>query len=608
MDKKSYIGLALIFAIMVIFQWINAPSEEEREKWRQYHEQQAAAEKARQNSIAALQAAAQTVNVALDDTTRQSQLVAKYGLLAPYMEGEQSYTKLENNLLSLELTNKGARVYSAEIKEYKAYGDRALKLFDGDDNRFGFSFTHNTRSFFTGDIYFQLKEQNDSSVTFSANIGEGSMTMKYLLPHNSYEVHYSVETENLGSVVYNHSSALDFEWTMNMPYVEKGHKSESTWSGVYFRYAGGDVEDLGAQGTQKEEVNMKVDWVAYKDQFFSTIFEAKDQFAGAYLTSNAHDINKDTLIMKDMSANLGVKFDFNKPHESAEFSLYFLPNYFYALESYEDKEFTELLPLGWGIFGWINEYFIIPVFKYLEMAFDSYGLIILLLTIIIKTIIFPFTFSSYKSQAKMRVLKPQIDEINARIPAEKAMERQQATMNLYKKAGVNPMGGCLPMLLQMPIIFAAFHFFPAAIEFRGQSFLWADDLSTFDSIIDLPFNIPFYGAHVSLFCLLFCAVQIVYSKAQMQTQSQAMPGMSAMMYIMPIMMLFFLNDFPAALNYYYFLSMLITILQTMIIKRFFINEASILAQIEANKKKPTKKSKWQARYEELMREQKKQRK
>lgn len=607
MDKKSYIGLALIFVVMVVFQWINSPSEEERAKWRQYHEQQAAAEKARQDSIAALQAAAQSVDVALDDTTRQSQLVAKYGLLAPYMEGELNHITLENNLIALDLTNKGARIYSAEIKEYKAYGDRALKLFDGDDNRFGFSFIHNTRSYFTGDMYFNLKEKNDSCATFVANIGDGSMTMTYYLPNNSYEVHYTLETENLGSYVYNRTSALDLEWTMNMPYAEKGHKSEGTWSGVYYRYAEGDVDDLGATGNKKEQINMNLDWVAYKDQFFSSILEAKSQFAGATLSTNAHDMSKDTLIMKDMASNLGVKFDFNKPQESAEFSFYFVPNYYYALESYEGKEFTELLPLGWGIFGWINEYFIIPVFKYLEMAFDSYGLIILLLTIIIKTIIFPFTFSSYKSQAKMRVLKPQVDEINAKIPAEKAMERQQATMNLYKKAGVNPMGGCLPMLLQMPIVFAAFRFFPAAIEFRGQSFLWADDLSTYDSIINLPFNIPFYGAHVSLFCLLFCGVQVAYSKAQMQTQ-QSMPGMGMMMYIMPIMMLFFLNDFPAALNYYYFLSMLITILQTMVIKRFFIDEKSILAQIEANKKKPTKKSKWQARYEELMREQKKQRK
>lgn len=607
MDKKSYIGLALIFAIIVIFQWINSPSEEEREKWRAYHEQQAAAEKARQDSIAALQAA-QSVEIAVDDSTRLNQLNAKYGILAPCMEGEQNFTKLENNLISLQLSNQGARVYSAEIKEYKAYGDKALKLFDGDNNRFGFSFIHNNRSFFTGDMFFQLKEQNDSSVSYIANIGNGSLTMSYFLPHNSYEVHYTITADSLGDKLFNRNPAIELEWAIAMPYAEKGHKSESTWSGVYYRINNGDVEDLGATGEQHKEENLGIDWVAYKDQFFSSILKANTPFAGATLSSVAHDIDKDTLIMKDVAANLGVKFDMTKPQESADFSFYFLPNYYYALDSYKDLDFTELLPLGWGIFGWINEYFIIPVFKYLEMAFDNYGLIILLLTIIIKTIIFPFTFSSYKSQAKMRVLKPQIDEINKRIPAEKAMERQQETMNLYKKAGVNPMGGCLPMLLQMPIVFAAFRFFPAAIEFRGESFLWADDLSTYDSILDLPFKIPFYGAHISLFCLLFCAVQVIYSKAQMQNQSQTMPGMGMMMYMMPVMMLFFLNDFPAALNYYYFLSMLITILQTAIIKRFFIDEKSILAQIEANKKKPSKKSKWQARYEELLREQKKQRK
>lgn len=610
MDKKSIIGLVIIFAILIGFHFINRPSEAERMRWIAMQDSIAQAQAQYEDSIKALNALTESKqNIAVNDSASiDSIMQSKYGVMAGVVEGIEEKIVLENNLVKATITTKGGRIYSAELKDYNAYGDKPLKLFDGDANRFGFYFINNNRNYFTGDLYFKtsgVKTSPDSTQTLTLEIpiADGSLKYHYTLAKDSYALDYSIESTNLQNYVTINGAAIDLEWDVKMPALEKSHKSEGLWSGLYYRYNDGDVEELGATGNQDEDVNMNLDWIAVKNQFFSTIFVAKDNFAGAQLSSVACE-ETDTII-KEISTKIGVKYNFFN-NQKSDFQFIFTPNYFYTLESFEGMELTELLPLGWGIFGWINEWAIIPIFKFLENAFDNYGLIILLLTIIIKVVIFPFTYSSFKSQAKMRVLKPQIDEINAKIPADKPMERQQATMKLYKQAGVSPMGGCLPMLLQMPILFAAFRFFPAAVELRGESFLWADDLSTYDSIFDLGFTIPFYGDHVSLFCLLMCVTNIVYTKFTMQAQSnQQMPGMAFMMYLMPIMLLFFFNDYPAGLCYYYFVSTLITVLQTIIIKMFFIDEAAILEKIESNKKRPQngKKSKWQMKMEKLLEEQ-----
>lgn len=610
MDKKSIIGLVLIFAILIGFHFINRPSEAERLRWQARMDSIAQAKAHYEDSLKQInaQAKAKANEITTDSVALDSIKAKKYGLLAGVIDGKDDQIILENNLIKVTISSKGGRVYSAELKDYKAYDDKPLKLFDGDANRFGFYFIHNNRNYFTGDLYFkssgiQLSEDSTQSLVMEIPVADGSLKYRYTLANNSYALDYSIESNGLQDYVSINGAALDIEWDVKMPALEKSHKSEGLWSGLYYRYDDGDVEELGATGNQNESVNMNLDWIAVKNQFFSTVFVAKEKFAGAQLNSEAC-AETDTII-KEISTKIGVKYNFYN-NQTSNFQFLFIPNYFYTLDSFEDMELTELLPLGWGIFGWINEWAIIPIFKFLENAFSNYGLIILLLTIIIKLVIFPFTYSSFKSQAKMRVLKPQIDEINAKIPADKPMERQQATMKLYKQAGVSPMGGCLPMLLQMPILFAAFRFFPAAVELRGESFLWADDLSTYDSILDLGFSIPFYGDHISLFCLLMCVTNLVYTKFTMQAQSsQQMPGMKFMMYLMPIMLLFFFNDYPAGLCYYYFISTLITVLQTIIIKAFFIDEAAILAKIESNKRRPqnAKKSKWQIRMEQLMEEQ-----
>jgi YidC/Oxa1 family membrane protein insertase len=343
-------------------------------------------------------------------------------------------------------------------------------------------------------------------------------------------------------------------------------------------------------------------WVAFKDQFFSSVLIASQNFGGGYVETEVIEDEKSPFLRINQ-AELALPFRFVEDDE-ASMQFFFGPNHFYTLRSYEGLELHEILPLGWGIFGWINRYAVIPVFNFLEGFIGNYGIIILILTILIKIVLFPLTYKSYMSTAKMRVLKPQIDEINERIPKEKAMERQQATMALYRKAGVNPMGGCLPILLQMPILIAMFRFFPSSIELRQESFLWASDLSTYDSILDLPFTIPFYGDHVSLFTLLMAVTNVVYTRInQEMTQSSAqMPGMKGMMYLMPVMFLFFFNSYASGLSYYYFISTLITIGQTVLIRQF-VDEKAILARLKANQKKPAKKSKFQARLEEMQKQQ-----
>jgi YidC/Oxa1 family membrane protein insertase len=387
-----------------------------------------------------------------------------------------------------------------------------------------------------------------------------------------------------------------------MPAQEKARTAETQYSGVYYKFFQDEVDNISGNRSSSEDLRTPLKWVAFKDQFFSSVLIASQNFGGGYVETEVIEDEKSPFLRINQ-AELALPFRFVEDDE-ASMQFFFGPNHFYTLRSYEGLELHEILPLGWGIFGWINRYAVIPVFNFLEGFIGNYGIIILILTILIKIVLFPLTYKSYMSTAKMRVLKPQIDEINERIPKEKAMERQQATMALYRKAGVNPMGGCLPILLQMPILIAMFRFFPSSIELRQESFLWASDLSTYDSILDLPFTIPFYGDHVSLFTLLMAVTNVVYTRInQEMTQSSAqMPGMKGMMYLMPVMFLFFFNSYASGLSYYYFISTLITIGQTVLIRQF-VDEKAILARLKANQKKPAKKSKFQARLEEMQKQQ-----
>ncbi len=609
MDKNSITGIILITAILGFFWWMNKPSEQElaEQKRRQDSLHQVnlvrmAAEK-QADEVRAKQAAIEVVEK--DSATLAAEKQSRFGLFADAAEGEQSFITLENNLIRMKISTKGARIYSVELKDYTTHDGQALLLQDGDQNTFGFNFIHSNRVFHTNDLFFNVASTSSNKADLIINAAEGQMVFSYSLPDNSYMADFNITTRNMGSIISTNTGSLALEWKMQMNAQEKSPDFERQRAGVYFKFAQEDVDHINATSSDSENLTTKVKWVAFKDQFFSSVFIAKDNFLSGEVSTEAPEEKTDRLIM-NASALINVPFTGD---DNLGFHFYFGPNDFKALKPYDEAyKLRELVYLGWGFLRYIN-LGVIEVFHFFEGFISSYGLIILLLTILIKLLLFPLTYKSYVSTAKMKVLKPQIEEINNRIPKDKAMERQQATMALYKKAGVNPMGGCLPMLLQMPILFAMFQFFPASIELRQESFLWATDLSSYDSILELPFNIPFYGSHVSLFCLLMAITNIVYTKInqEMTQSSQQMPGMKGMMYMMPVMFLFFFNNYASGLSYYYFVSTLITIGQTLLIRRF-VDEKALLLKLKANQKKPVKKSKFQQRLEDMQKQANKKRK
>jgi YidC/Oxa1 family membrane protein insertase len=404
----------------------------------------------------------------------------------------------------------------------------------------------------------------------------------------------------MDDVISTTTDYLDLNWDMYVRGFEKGRVNELNYTSIFLKHYQDEVERFNQKSKKdvtEKDIATRIQWIASKQQFFSAVFIAKEYFTNAYLISTKLDVTSKYL--KKFAAQIGIPYE-SKPDQTLQMAFYFGPNHVTTLKKY-GNDLQELVNLGGLMSRWISRYIIIPIFNFLNRFIGNYGLIILLLTIIIKVILFPLTYRSYLSMAKMRILKPEIDKINEKIPKEKAMERQQATMALYKKAGVSPMGGCLPMLLQMPILISMYRFFPTSIELRQEKFLWAHDLSTYDSILNLPFNIPMYGDHISLFTLLMTASTLLTMRLSNQTtaSSQQMPGMKGMMYIMPIMFMFILNNFSAALTYYYFLANVITFGQNYIFKQFVNEEALHKKMMENKAKAPKKKSGFQKRLEEM---------
>lgn len=541
--------------------------------------------------------------------------IARYKEFAQYLTGEEQTVKLENSVLSLDLSNKGGFLSRAELKEYQAYDSSNVVLFDATTSNFNMTLLTNNQRLETRDLYFTPEVEGDTAVVMALNLGENArFAIRYTLMPDSYIVKMDIEQSNMANIIPSSTSAIDIHWYQKMKRNEKGRTFEERNSAIYYKYAGGDVEDLSAMETESEEAGSRVKWVAFKNQFFSSAIIARDNFTGAKFSSVDLKETSQTAFLKDMTADMAIEYS-SADANPASFDIFLGPNLYPLLSDYddtlnadEDLELTKLIPLGWALFRWINTLIIIPVFTFLGGFMSNYGLIILLLTIFIKIILFPFTYKSYMSQAKMRLLAPEIKEINDKYPGqENAMVRQQKTMELYSKAGASPFSGCLPMLLQMPILIAMFTFFPSCIELRGEAFLWAKDLSAPDAIFSWETHIPIissiFGNHVSLFCLLMTATNILYTYINMQNQPQqsSMPGMKWMMYLMPVMFLFF-NDYASGLSYYYFLSLLITIVQTYAF-RFIIDEDKVKAQMKANAKKPRKKSGFMARLEEAQRKQ-----
>jgi len=420
-------------------------------------------------------------------------------------------------------------------------------------------------------------------------------------------VDYNLRFVNMDGILDRRTTQLRLHWNADMPHLEKGYKNEKNYSAVAFRFSGTkDVKNLGMRkDSAKESFSANLRWFGFRQQFFSAILVAENNFVGGTLENKfyAEDVAVASGDLMRSSAEMVLDLDTQSKDFSLPFKFYFGPNHYPTLKTY-DEGFEKMIPLGGKIIGPINRYVIIPVFNWLSKYIASYGLIILILTILIKLVISPLTLKSYKSSAKMKVLQPEIQKINERYPKqEDAMKKQQATMDLYKRAGVSMFGGCLPMLLQFPILFAMFRFFPVSFELRQQKFLWADDLSGYDSILDFGFNIPLYGDHISLFALLMGVSMFFYSRLTMtqMADNQQMPGMKFMqMWFMPIFMVMICNNFSAGLSYYYMLSNLITIVQTLVIRKWFVDEKKLRAQIQqrASSKEPPKKSKFRQRLDE----------
>lgn len=538
-----------------------------------------------------------------------------YRGFARYLQGTDTSVKLENDLIEVDLSTKGGMIARAELKKYDSYRGGNVVVCNKDNDNYSFILNSTDREFDTRDFYFTPVQESDSTVLMSLDLGGGaSFGLRYTLAPDSYVVKLDVVQKGMESVIPSSVVTMDFLWHQKMIRQEKGRMFEERNSAIYYKYAGGSVENLSEAKNDDEEVNERIKWIGFKNQFFSMAFVAKTHFNRADLKSQVLDkLNPEYL--KEMDAVASVDYSAANSNP-ASFDILVVPNLYPLLSDLsddlqpgDDLNLTRLIPLGWTLFRWINTWIVIPVFEILGKWFTNYGIIILLLTIFIKIIIFPFTYKSYMSQAKMRLLNPEIQAINEKYPGqENAMTRQQKTMELYSRAGANPMAGCLPMLLQMPVLIAMFTFFPSCIELRGESFLWAKDLSAPDAIISWTANIPlvteYFGNHISLFCLLMTATNIIYTKITMASQasSNAMPGMKWMMYLMPLMFLVFFNNYAAGLSYYYFLSLLITIIQTYVF-RHVVSEEKMRAKMAEAAKKPRKKSGFMARLEEAQRQQ-----
>jgi YidC/Oxa1 family membrane protein insertase len=530
----------------------------------------------------------------------------QYGIFAKAALGVNDFITLENNKIELKISLRGGRVYSARLKDYKTFDAQPLILFSGDSTVFGFNFfTVDNKAVQTSNLYFvPVSEQKSfvvSSQPQSVSLRLFATDNKYIeytytLDPDKYSVGFDVAFKSMEGVIAPNQNNITLDWKMYIPQQEKGRQNEENYSDITYKFYQDDVTYLKQRQSkelEKADITTKLSWVAFQDQFFSSVIISNDFFLnGSISSTRTLTSNK---YMRYNTSELGVPFN---PGASNAISmkLYYGPNSFTILKK-EGLQLEKLVFLGKNIIGWINRFAIIPIFNWLNNYFANYGLIILILTLIIKIVLFPLTFKSFQSTAKMQVLKPQVDELGKKFPKkEDAMKKQQATMDLYKRAGVNPMGGCLPMLLQMPILFAMFRFFPVSIELRQEHFLWATDLSTYDSILTLPFNIPMYGSHVSLFTLLMTASTLLTMRMQGSTPGSDQPGMKLMMYMMPVMFMLILNNFSSGLTYYYFLANMITFGQNIISKRF-VNPEALLATLEENKKKPVKKSKWQQRLE-----------
>ena len=595
--------MVLIMILVLGFSWYQS---------RQYTKQMEA--QAQLDSIARVE---QMAEMAMDSIKRAEGIVAdgemagvkvlnmpayKDSLLTEARLAEGSICRIANDVVEIELSTKGAQIYSVKLNDYKSYDSTDLYLIRPEHSQYGVS-VFAGENINTKDFTFNIAACDDSTVIMQLPFAQGGyIQQKYSLEKGSYMLKNELSFVGMGHVIPNNVSMLDIDWSVIIPRLEKGYKNEKQYSKLDFYFSGDKKpEEIGRGRDASERIDTRLKWFAFQQQFFSAIMTSGSEFASADLSVKYYAEDDPSHNLMACSANLRSDFQSVSDNIVLPYEFYLGPNDYRTLKSY-DMKYEKIIPLGGWLVGWFSRLVIIPCFDFLGRFISNYGIVILLMTLLIKLLISPLTIKSYKSSAKMQVIKPEVDKLNEKYPNEKdAMKKQQAMMDLYQKAGISPMGGCLPMLLQMPILFAMFRFFPASIELRQQKFLWADDLSAYDSIWDFGVNVPLLGDHLSLFALLMAVTMFIYSKmtSSQMSDDPNMAGMKFMsVWLMPIMMFFICNNLSSALSYYYLLSNIITMGITWYIRKFVVTEDKVRAEMMLKANQPKKKSKWQQRLEE----------
>ena len=575
----------------------------------------AAVEQFRADSIAAVEAAALRQATSQDSTlladgsvsVLSQQAVYKDSLLEAAHNGEAQIITLSNDKFEVAFTTKGAQPWSARLKDYKTYGGEDLYLFKPESSLLALQ-VYAGEMVNTSEFNFNVAEKTDTSVVMRLPFaGGGYIEQKYSIREGEYIVDNALSFVGMENIIPKNVFNLDIDYSMTIPRMEKGYKNESQYSKLNYYFSGEKKpSDLGRSRSSSKRVDNKIAWFAFQQQFFSAIFRAPNEYTSADFDIKFFPEDDESHNLMTCQAKVRTDFQPGQHETVVPFQFYFGPNHYKTLKSY-DQKFERMIPLGGSVVGIFTKYVIIPTFDLLRKSISNFGIIILIMTILIKLVVLPFAYKSYSSSAKMQAIKPEIDKLNAKYPKqEDAMKKQQAQMDLYKRAGISPMGGCLPMLLQFPILWAMFRFFPASIELRQQPFLWADDLSAYDSFINFGTRIPLLGDHISLFALLMAISMFFYSKLTTASQPGSDdPQMASMrfmsVWMMPIMMYFICNSLSSGLSYYYLLSNLITMLETWVIKKWFVHPEEIQARLKATEGKKAPKSKWQQRLEEAQR-------
>ena len=608
-DLNSLIGFVLLGAIMIWYFYMNQPTPEELEKQKseQIQEASEADSPESENTTSAGQTQIDPVTQVASDSLALVNAKNRLGIFAysnSLPSATDNETLIENDLVRIKVANKGGQITEVLLKNYKTYDQKPLYVIKDQNALFNLSFaTLDNRNLQTKDLYFEpeLTQNGDNQVlSMRLKVSESQfLEYRYELKPDDYMLDFGIRTQGMDRAI-NTSESLRLDWKLRSFRTEKSIKYENQYTDLRY-LQDGEFEYMNAMSDEDEEEAKEVDWIAFKQQFFTSVLLTDEPFSTANLKSVnlVEDEYIDTVFTKQYSASIPLEAKNGELDYSM--NMYYGPVDYAVLSKYEGRQLDRIVSLGWGIFRWINKYVFIPVFSVLSSVIGNYGIVIILMTIVVRIIMSPVVYKSYLSSAKMKVLRPEMVEINEKLPGkENAMKRQQETMALQRKAGVNPLSGCIPALIQMPVFFALFRFFPANIDIRQHGFLWADDLSAYDEVLQLPFKIPFYGDHVSLFPILasvaiFFYMQMTQSQQMnmQQPQQEGMPDMQKMMKMMmwfsPIMMMFFFNSYASSLSLYYFVSNLLTIGIMLVIKNFIIDEDKIHAQIQENKKKPQKK-------------------